>query len=788
MTRLGAVTVLALLAVARSAIAQAQPTGEAPPSTFGQGPALPGSTGTAAPGLPNQTAQPSGRGGGPPVSQNGVDVWANIVWYQEERHAMVMSEGVRAEYQGTTITADRCDYDTDEKVALFYPYVVIEREDERLVAERCLFRFDDRTWTIWNATAELAPKFLANWTTDFVYVHADRIEGDDELARLFDVYVTTCPFARMVRPTETGEPAPERLPDYRIKAKHGKISQRGNWISLGPSVVYLGRVPVFWLPGWGLRRQWLQRLDTVPQIGTNSSEGWYFRWSYRYIDRNFIKLALTQRQGNTYGADWAYRSDDGRTSFDVDANYRTKTNSFTGSANLRAPLLGGDLSAGYNLSRTSALVSGTSTTENSRFTYSNRGGWGELSINANQNITTTTQRRGNTSADARYSYSFSGTTRLDASMSYSSNDTTVTGGDPNALIANQEIFTRLSFSSRQPFADWELRYEKRQDPDGNRYTGDNNFGYTERLPELHVRTDMRRIGLSSPVWSASIDATAGYLREPGTGAEQMRYALDLSGSRKPIKMGSTTINISPSYRQRWYADNTALYALGGRIGIQSKWSGVMSSRIDYSLNDTAGYSPFRFDTMSDMHAIAGSLEWLNRTDRHNRRATLSTNYDFGFKRWSDLRLNYSWSGYPGNQITLSGNYSLEQGKMGLVSMRYNKRRAGWYDWQLQGGYDFRSGKLQTIRSQLDWEIEKGHWRLRWFSTYNTQRRKFDQNNIQLIRYTHCFTYGLSYNAQRNDWRFQIQVRGLPSFMDDSFSVGGQGEFTSPTTGGGGDSF
>ncbi|MBD3174775.1 MAG: hypothetical protein GF320_06330, partial [Armatimonadia bacterium] len=269
-----------------------------------QGPGQPGSS-----GLPDQMTTP---GGGPlrpqpTVGRRGVDITANLAWYQEERGAILMSEGVRASYQGTTITADRCDYDSDAEVAYFYPHIVLEREGERIVGERCVFNLRDRTWTIWNATAELSPKFFSNWTTDFSYIHARRIDGDDYRADLTDLYFTTCPNARTERRYEDGVAPEEEVPHWRIEADHGKIDEQGEYISVGPSKVYIGRQAVFWLPGWGVQRSWLSRLDTLPEIGQNVSDGWYFAWAYRYSDQNFIRVRFTEKQGNTYGGDWSYR-------------------------------------------------------------------------------------------------------------------------------------------------------------------------------------------------------------------------------------------------------------------------------------------------------------------------------------------------------------------------------------------------------------------------------------------------------------------------------------------------
>lgn len=730
--------------------------------------------------LPDQTEQPGALPGRQGVSSNGVDITANYVWAQRRRGTIVMSEGVRAEYQGTTISADRCDYDTDNELALFYPYVVLEREGERIVGEQCLFRFEDRTWTLWNATAELSPSFLSNWTTDFTYLHADRIEGDDVHAVLYDVYFTSCPYARVRRSSETGELGSRERPHWRIQSTRARIWDEWDEIVLGPSTVYLGNVPVFWAPGFGFKRSFWSRLDTFPTVGRNSVEGWYFQWAYRYSGKNLLRIALTEKQGNTYGFDYRY---DGRTTrFGVVVSYRTKTNSFTGSADLSTTALGGTFQAGYNLSRASGLAATTSTTESRSISYSNRGSWGDLSLRASQNATISDRRRENTNAQATYRYPLSDTLNFDGSVQYTSNDTVQTG--TNTPVANEELQTRAVLTGRQNAFDWELRHEKRIDPDRDRYTGDNNFGFVDRLPEFRANTDLRRIGIPSRTWTLRATGTAGWLYEAATRVTTARYAMDLQGSRSTINIGGTQINVSGDYRQRWYGDNTAIYSLGTRVGIQSKWSGSVRSSFNYNYQTTAGYSPFRFDFMSRYHTASGVVDWQLPATGSRQSAQIGTAFDFRLHRWSDLRLSYMWSGSPGNALNVSTGYDLENGGLRQLVVRYNSRRKGRYDLQLTTGYDFRGKQLSTTRAQFDWEIERDQWRIRWLTTYNPTRSRFEQNAIQLIRYTHCFTYGLSYNAQRGDFRFSVQLRGFPVFSDQSFAIGGQGEFLSPSSGGG----
>lgn len=757
--------------------------GQAPPADTGEVGA-PSSPTTP----PDQLAEPLPVEGdrvsaGAGVASNGVALSANLIWAQSERGALLMSEGVRAEYQGTTITADRCDIDTDAQIAYFYPYVVLEREGERIVGERCEFRFDDHTWTIWNATAELSPRFFSNWTSDIAYLHAEEIEGDDDRATLHDAYLTTSPRARIERETDTGLLKKQKDPQWMLRCDRIRVERRGRYVVLSPVTVYIAKVPIFWLPGLGISRSFLRSARYVPEVGQNASEGWYFRWAYPYYRDNMLRVGFTQNQGETYGLDYRRRGD--TTSYGVVANYRTKTRSFTGSANLDTRVAGGSLSASYELARASALLSTFSTTENAQFSYSLSRGAHSINLNANQNATTTTQRRTNSSANADYRWSLDDATEFQASAQYSSVDTTPSGAtDPDALVANEELQTTLRLSSRQSWADLQLLQEQRVDPDGDTYTDDDLYGYTERLPELELRTDLRRLGLAVPKWAANITASAGRLHEASTETRLWRYAVDADVRRDPIDWGTTRLDLSGGYKQRYYQGDTAIYSLGGRANLTTEWSEQLRTTFLYNYMTTAGYSPLRSDFMSRYQTASGSIQWTSTGPRVRQNASLDTSYDVRLSRWADLRLAYGWRGSAGNSITLSTSYNLEGGGFRQASIAYNTRRRGVYDWQLSTGYDFGSSQFTTVRSTLDWMIKDDSWRVRWTAGYSPARSKLDQNNIQLIHYTGAFTYALGYNSQRRDFRLSISVRGLPNLVSEGFGVGSHGEIVTPTTGGG----
>lgn len=737
----------------------------------------------AQPALPDQFAEGETGGATPQgLTSNGVSFSANLVWMELARGAVTMSEGVRAEYQGTIITADRCDYDTDRDIALFYPYIVLEREGERMVAEECEFRPRDKTWTLRNATVEISPRYLNNVTTDYVYLHAQTIEGDDDRAELRDAYLTTSPRARILRDTETGLLIPQKPPQWTLRTDRIRLEHRGNYIVLGPSTLYIAKVPIFWVPGVGISRSLLRNVRYLPEVGQNASDGWYFRWAYPYYRDNLARIGYSQKQGMSYGLEYRHRGDP--TSYSAVVNYRVQSKSFTGDLDFSTRVFGGSLSASHQIARASAIQDTLSTTEDTSAAYTLNSGRHALSLNGSRNATTTTQRRSTASASGDYRYRLSDSTDFQATSRYSANDVT-DPTDSAALVANEELNTVFRLASRQSWADLEISHEKRSDPDGDRYTLDDSYGYVDKTPEITLRTDLDRLGIGSGPWSVDLDAAATDLSETATSTRLWRYALDADARRSVISFGKTQVTLAGKYAQRYYQDGTANYTMTGRTGVTTRWSDQLTSVFSWNYINASGYSPFRSDMLQRSHTASGSLKWSHRGSGSDQNASLDVSRDLRLGRWSDLRFSYGWRGSAGNSLTLSTTYDMEDHAFRQASVIYNTRAIRSFDWQVSTGYDFRTDKITPVRSQLDWMIDPDSWRVRWTASYTPSRNRFDQTTVQLIHYTQAFTYAVSYNSQRRDFRFSISVRGLPNLVSEGFGVGSSGELLSPATGGGG---
>ncbi len=183
----------------------------------------------------------------------------NPVHYEKD----VFWEGsgeVTIEYQDVKITADRARYDFPTKTATLDGHVVIDQGPTRLSGTRGVFRVEDKTGRLENATADLAPTY---------HIVAEAIEKVGEATyRIEKGIFTSCDLPRPEWSFYLSE-ARVTLDDY---ARMKNVSFRA------------GPVPVLYTP----YLVWPTKQDRasgflVPGAGYNSHRGGYLGLSYYWV-------------------------------------------------------------------------------------------------------------------------------------------------------------------------------------------------------------------------------------------------------------------------------------------------------------------------------------------------------------------------------------------------------------------------------------------------------------------------------------------------------------------------
>ena len=219
------------------------------------------------------------------ISDEGIDVNGDAVEYHEAEQRVVGHGHVSATAHDTTLTCDHAVIYLSTKDAFLNGHVRIVQSTGTLSGDQILYNFETRKGSVIRATGVVGP-----W----------RMEGDraDKVADSgFTVrqgYLTTCEF---------------ETPHYRIQARQVRIVP-GDRVIIKNAVMYLGPVPVFYLPSY------VHRLDDRrPHVslipGQSKAWGPFLLSSWRYyLHENLqgrINLDYRERRGMSEGIDTKYR-------------------------------------------------------------------------------------------------------------------------------------------------------------------------------------------------------------------------------------------------------------------------------------------------------------------------------------------------------------------------------------------------------------------------------------------------------------------------------------------------
>jgi hypothetical protein len=128
-------------------------------------------------------------------------------------------------------------------------------------------------------------------------------------------------------------------------------------------------------------------------------------------------------------------------------------------------------------------------------------------------------------------------------------------------VDDEEINTRLTLTGEAPRFRWTLQDERRFDPDGEAYTQDNFYAYTEMVPHLTLMSDARQLhwGLP-PNMSSTMQLSLGQFREMTRRNDQPRQ-VDVFRTNFQMNLRASRIPLSGSSRpMRTWASNRVFSA------------------------------------------------------------------------------------------------------------------------------------------------------------------------------------------------------------------------------------
>jgi hypothetical protein len=269
-----------------------------------------------------------------------------------------------------------------------------------------------------------------------------------------------------------------------------------------------------------------------------------------------------------------------------------------------------------------------------------------------------------------------------------------------------------------------------------------------------------------------------------SGRSLFRSSFNMNSSAVKVPLSpSSSLNFTTGFRQSFYEQGSAQYALQSNADWQNRLGNDWNAHLRYAYNQAAGFSPFDFDQVPPQSSLD-----LNVThDKPSSRITLSSGYDVRRATYRDalLRANFLFS--PQTSLTLSTAYNVENSQLQPLLVRYSHRPQGdkgtttyspgegpsRFSLESSLRFDPKQGKFNTLLTRLNWPISS-QWRLESVSGYNGVLNKFNYNDLRLTKDLHCFLATVTYSQQRQELRFNLMIKAFP-ITDRYFGVSSYGQ-------------
>jgi len=655
--------------------------------------------------------------------EDGLNIDAGFISYQiiDGKDVIVAREGVDLAYQDIKLKAN---------------YIEIKIDDNELVAkEDVAFNKGEESYTCsalnynWKTEKIIMDDLSGEATGDKikgkVYYQGGKLENFPDTVEIDSGVFTTCDLEE---------------PHWHIEAEKITIYIDDKIIAKKISW-YEGKRKLFTLPSFMIFLRGKNQFPYWPDIGQNSSEGWFLKNQFNYVrdaeSYGSVYLDWMQKKGLAAGIEHTYelgeeKVNDGElvlyfyglkrkdaSIFDLDAKLNYWQN-FENSLRVRANIT-------YDGTINSGAASSSHVIKPDFYLYKK---WEDALLTITGKYSFNKTNSTSSSGNIKLSYDNTITDKIDSNL-----DILYTSDSP----ANSETDYELR-------PQWLLKYsgngytlnlitEKQIDLNEGLFSNGNSLKTLDKLPELTFKkpsTKIKDTGISY-----SIDAAIGRYYEGATDQDNIRgeYIINLS---RPFKINDNiSLNASALYRQDVYLTGEARYQLGGKLDLKVGYRPEFYGNLSYSYYMSEGPTPFNFDTLSPLTESAKASVVLKPMD--DLQINLSTNYNFVSESFGNMGIKAQWKPKNDYNISISTYYDLN-------NLQWNKK----------------------VDTKMALKLSE-----KWKMTYSgsVYFDDFDIKNsvISVVRDLHCREISINYKQSTQSIWLDFKINAFPT---ESITIGG----------------
>lgn len=602
---------------------------------------------------------------------------ADDVEYDEPIGRVTARGNVVVEYRDYRVSADVLEADLQERTATFRGQVTITTPERTLQGTLLRLNLRTRGYTLEGARIEIPPEEVQMGATAPIYATTARIRGVPGRIFIERGGVTTCNLALPHYLFDSREV--DIIPGERLKARKVGVYALGHRLLTLPGIT----IP--------LRTINEQSSRFVPTVGQSLEEGYYLKSAYFYVLASLVgnlRLDLMSKKGVGIGLDQPYNfpNYNGTVHLYQLADRRNNRQDFTGRVDHRHRVGEFNFGVSGNYRRNSLdYVAASSSGLLTDFTANWRGSGGasaDFGINRSASTFAGTQT-GTWTGHLRHSQTF-GTLRSNLSLNLSQPFGTVTA-------SSGRLSSRLDLAQSTRPVDVNLVVDRIDTLGGTA----NFFAGTQRLPELRLATDTRRLfptGFVSRLAPVTAALSIGNLREAGFTSStsggrdvmnRLRTYAHLS-SNPQILPPSERLNLSLpiDFHQLVYRADEAQWIAGASPTLSYRLGDESQASLSYSLLRQHGFTPFQSDFFPEYNSLS-----LSVTLGRGIRGGYGTAYPgYGTSGIGSVGPLTGYGGYP---ATIAGVGNLDPAAAGRINA------------SLDTGFDFENGIARdlTVRAQ-----------------------------------------------------------------------------------------
>ncbi len=722
-----------------------------------------------------------------------VNIKADNLKFDQEAGVITASGSVEIRFEGLTIYSDSARLDTAANLATAEGHVRVKHADYDITSELITYDMSAESSVVFKLRTVFYPSDInAN-----LYVSAEKLRDLPDVKMGENGSITTCDYAN---------------PHYHINARwfdyYPDDKLVGYWV-----ILYVGSVPTPFITPYYIYNIKKKRSPYNFVFGYNDVEGRFLKTSFDYFINNsangLFYFDTTSIKGPGYGVqhDYVLNKENSGTLYLYGMQEQdTHLNDYVVKLNHNVQL---DQFSKLTLIRDTAFIyqvpSGRIYNNDATVSYSRDTGEDKLTSNysvSNNMITflnTEAFNINNSYKNMNTSFAWDSSKSLqgqlwksshdsfhhdqsvytdDLKLSIDANYTSYVSGDGYA--ADEKLEPTVNLTYKGPFYMARLTESWYVDYDGDRYQGDNNYEYLEKLPEASVAFntfDMRYFNLNLTLGAARYHE-AKYVPE----FDRMRnitsneYSFKSYFSRSDLLGCGTTLRSGIGYDQYQYELGDEWFQYRELLNMQTDLWGFFSNNADWGRARVDGNTPFFFESLgSEYNYIKDTitLYYSNIVTQH-----ISGGYNYMNSTYDDVLTDVSLNLNPVLRLNASTGWSIEnQRYRDLVGSATLTPFPGFVN---TGSlvYDMNVGSLLSANSVEDlvigdtWE-NRFHFKME--HSYDFYSGQYRLMNIAVVKDLHCWEATFSYSDYLKEWRFSLSLKAFPSYPI-SYVAGAAGNY------------